>query len=399
MSPDLSSVHLFAGGCGDLAGFEAAGFTPRFAANHARPAMDTVRLNFPGVRRRHCDVHNLDMRTLPKARTLVGSPICTEVAPAGGNSAPRLATLDDALQTTEEEVADGDEQASPKDWAQTRLSAWDLIRAMECNNYDVVCGENVPGFATRWRLFRDWLRCWDTLGMNVTLASFDAAHLDGDGFDPVAQHRHRIAFAFTRKGQPVPDLRPRPRAVCPMCGEVRGVQQWVKPRMRKIGTYGQQYRYICPHRRCGHQEVTPLTRPVGDLIDRTLPMRYVHQGRPGKNFKPYADETRRKIAVGLERFGDKPFLVIHRRNATVVSLDEPAPAFTAAGNHHMYVEPGATVDDTRVRMLTNREKARGQGFPDHHQFAGNATEVNRLIGNAFPVTSARWLATRLAPVL
>jgi DNA (cytosine-5)-methyltransferase 1 len=399
---DRSSTHLFAGGGGDVGGFEAAGYHPVFAANHAKPAIDTIRLNWPRIRRRQCDIHNIDMRTLPPARILVGSPICTEVAPAGGNSAPKAATLDDVLEPDDPQgdmAGDGDEQASPRDWAQTRLSAWDLIRAKECNDYDVVCGENVPGFGTRWLLFNDWLRCWDTLGMNVTLTSFDAAHVDGDDFEPVAQHRHRIAFVFTRKGMPVPDLRPRPRAVCPTCGEVRGIQQWAKPRMRKIGVYGQQYRYICPRRRCGHQEVTPLTKPVGDLIDRTAPMRYVHEGRPGKKFKPYAPATLRKIEIGMERFGRKPFLVIHRRNDTVVGLDEPAPAFTAAGNHHMYVVPGDTVDDCRVRMFTNREKARGQGFPDHHEFAGTTTEVNRLIGNAFPVTSARWLATRLVPVL
>ncbi|MFI5987107.1 DNA cytosine methyltransferase [Streptomyces sp. NPDC051555] len=400
MAPATTN-HLFAGGGGDLEGFRAAGARPRSAFNHAQPAVETIRLNFRGVHAQCENIHALDMRKLPHAQVLVGSPICTEAAPAGGNSAPRLATLDDAVEEADTDAVEPDDlQTRPKDWSQTRATAFDLIRAEECGDYDIVCGENVPGFATRWRLFDDWLRIWDTLGKTATLVSFDAAHLDGDDFTAPPQHRHRIAFAFTRKGLPKPDLRPRPRAVCPHCGEVRGMQQWARPRMRKTATYGEGYRYVCPNRRCGHLEATPLTRPIGDAIDPTAPTRRFGDGKPGRRFRPYATTTRDKVEAGLRQFDGKPFLVILRNHSTVQSLDEAAPAFTAEGNHHMFIEPaGTSLDDCRVRMFTNREKARGQGFPDSHEFAGTATEVNRQIGNAFPPTSARWLAERLLEVL
>ncbi|WP_406423540.1 hypothetical protein OH809_05180 [Streptomyces sp. NBC_00873] len=45
----------------------------------------------------------------------------------------------------------------------------------------------------------------------------------------------------------------------------------------------------------------------------------------------YAAETRRKVAIGLHRFGEEPFLVVLRNHCTVQSLDEPIGAITAEG--------------------------------------------------------------------
>jgi DNA (cytosine-5)-methyltransferase 1 len=413
LTEEVPTNHLFTGGGGDLEGFRAAGARPRSGFNHTPAAIATIRLNFPEVRAECENVHTLDMRTLPPARVLVGSPICKEVAPAGGNSAPKPATLDDVLAEDDDQAGQAPARQS---WAQTRATAYDLVRAEECGNrgrgYDVVCGENVPAFVTRWDLFDGWARLFEMRGKVLTLVSFDAAHLDGEGYAAPPQHRHRIAFAFTDRRLPRPDLRPRPRALCPRCGEVRGVQQWSRPRMRKVGFYSppngkvlskssQQYRYICPNRRCGHSAVEPIVNPIRPFLDLTEPTRRVGDGRgtPGGKFVPYAATTRAKVELGLRRFEGAPFLVMLRKNLTVVSLDDAVPGFTAEGNHHMYVEPaGGRLADTRVRMLRNREKARGQGFPDRHKFAGTITEVNRQIGNAFPPTSARWLAERVRGV-
>jgi DNA (cytosine-5)-methyltransferase 1 len=390
-----TSTHLFSGGCGDLLGFMQAGFDPVFGANHEAAAIDTLRTNLPSVRRLRCDINNLDFRHIPRSQVLVGSPICKEASPAGGNATPK--------PQPEPSDAEDDDQAPPPEWSRTRATAWDLIRATEVHDYDAVCGENVVDFATRWNLFEAWLNVWDALGFDIQIASANAAHLSGPDNEAAPQHRQRILFAFTKKGLPLPDLSIRPDSWCPECGPVQGVQVWGKrfdkPGVRKVGTYGKQYRYECPTVRC-HQTVEPVTRSIREHIDLSLPGRRFADGKPTKKFTPYAPETRRKVGIGLRRFGDQPFLVVLRNHCTVQSLDEPIGAITAEGNHHMLVKPGRTVDDCEVQMISLHTKARAQRFPDGHVFQGKtAAELTRQVGNAVPVNAAYWLAQRVLPSL
>ena len=89
-----------------------------------------------------------------------------------------------------------------------------------------------------------------------------------------------------------------------------------------------------------------------------------------------------------------PYLVTYRRNARARRADRnPLATVTAGGNHHGV----ATITDegARFRMLTNRECARAQGFPDSYVFAGKASDVKKQIGNAVPVAVAKWLGERV----
>ncbi|MEU4576126.1 DNA cytosine methyltransferase [Nonomuraea sp. NPDC023979] len=93
-----------------------------------------------------------------------------------------------------------------------------------------------------------------------------------------------------------------------------------------------------------------------------------------------------------------PHLVTYRRNAKPRRADQHQLAtITAGGNHHAV----ATVRDGKSwhRLVSNRECARAQGFPDDYQFVGTGKEVKRLIGNAVPVGIAQFLGERAAAAL
>lgn len=95
---------------------------------------------------------------------------------------------------------------------------------------------------------------------------------------------------------------------------------------------------------------------------------------------------------------DVPHLVTYRRNARARRADQhPLATVTAGGNHHGVAT--LTGDGPRFRMLTTRERARAQGFPDHYTFHGSQTDVVKQIGNAVPVRVARFLGERVAQSL
>ena len=385
----LSSVHLMAGGGGDLAGFGLAGYDTIAAVNHLQAAVQTVQMNRPQVRGVIEDVSRLDMLSLPSADVLVGSPICTEAAPAGGNAVRRQST---------------------KPWAATRATAWCLIRYAEIHRPAVVIGENVLRFA-RWELFEAWLRVFEAMGYAATLMPVNAAHVASPGNPAAPQMRERLIFVLARRGIEV-DLEVRPEAVCAECGPVSGVRVW-KPAAARIaghligeydtGSKRGAYYYACPG---GHGRVEPVTTGVAPGIDWSQPMTLVADGHARG---PYAAHTRARIQHGLTRWGGKPFIAVIRRNKLSESLEGPVATITAGGNHHMLVLPGAerTVDGCRVRMFSTEEKAYAQRFPkgwkfitafpkaDKDKVPKSATAGGLLTGNAVPSNLAQWAGERI----
>ncbi|MEV6045062.1 DNA cytosine methyltransferase [Streptomyces xanthochromogenes] len=288
-----TSIHLFCGAGGDSDGFRRAGFDVVLGANHWTRAVETHAANFPDAEHLCVDLDHYDMRRLPPARVLVGSPICTEGSPADGVSRPKAPPTPGQLDLLE--------QGPMHDaaWERTRLTAYDILRAAEVGNFDAVVCENVPRFATAWPLFTWWLHAWEILNYRYQIVSVTAAHVGGDDNEHAPQWRDRIFIVFTRTDMPAPNLDVRPPAWCSGCEQdVLAVQSWRNN--RKVGKYRQQYDFRCPHARCRFQIVEPYVRPAASAINWSdLGIRIGDRAQHGRG--PLAAATLRKIELGLTK--------------------------------------------------------------------------------------------------
>ncbi|WP_127353873.1 DNA cytosine methyltransferase [Actinacidiphila soli] len=388
-----TSVHLFCGAGGDSDGFRRAGFDVVLGANHWQKAVDTHAVNFPEAEHLCVDLDHYDMRKLPKARVLVGSPICTEGSPADGIKRPKAAPTPGQLSLLDEgPIADAA-------WERTRATAYDILRATEVHDFDAVVCENVPRFATAWPLFHWWLQGMAILGYRHQVVSVSAAHIGGENNPHAPQWRDRIFIVFTRQSMRQPDLAVRPPAWCPTCEQdIQAVQSWRNG--RTIGKYRQQYDYRCPNgATCGHRIVEPYVRPAASAIDWTDTGIRIGD-RPHHGRGPLAASTLRKIRLGLEkhrvpalvavnhsdpgdgravpahasplatrtvRIGDgialpAPFITEHRGGgSTTRAIADPLGAITAGGNHHGLVIPyrkgGPTTTAYPLHTIATRESA------------------------------------------
>ncbi|WP_327413196.1 DNA cytosine methyltransferase [Streptomyces sp. NBC_01233] len=419
----LDFTDLFCGGGGSTTGLIETGYILGLAMNHSPVSIRTHMANHPMAKHLCEDINAFDKRSLPRTRVLWGSPICTEIAPAGGRKRSRGQV---AIAMDGEDNEDG--IASAETFTRTRATALDIVAATEVHRYDAVLCENVVEFATDWELFDWWIGGMTILGYNHQIVSASSAHLGGGDNPQAPQYRDRIYVVFTRKGIPLPNLEVRPEALCPECGPVQAHQVWRNPRRRKIGKWGVQYDYRCPNRACGHLILDPTVRPIADIIDWDKAGTRIGDGRPDRRaFTPYAPTTRARVARGLQMFGNAPHVAMLRRNGTAVPVTGPVPALSAQGRHHALVIPigrkgaprttgeplttvatkphhsivrtAAEVDDCTLRMFTTEELMQAQRFPKGYIVHGNQEERILQAGNAVSVNAARWIGERVKAVL
>lgn len=242
----LTFVTLFCGAGGDAIGLEEAGLTCVLGANHWDRAIETHSANFPHAEHLLADLDHYDMRRLLPARVLWASPICTEMSPSGGNTAPKTSYVKGQL------ALGGEEEPLPQPaYERTRATFYDVLRAAEVWKYDAILIENVVDVAWKWLLFEIILTAFTVLGYNLQIVCVSSAHVGDQDNEHAPQWRDRLYLVLTREGIPLPDVAPRPLAYCDTCGNDVAAAQWWKPRTRRflgfpIGKYRDQYLYKCP---------------------------------------------------------------------------------------------------------------------------------------------------------
>jgi DNA (cytosine-5)-methyltransferase 1 len=336
---ELTFKDVFCGAGGSSAGLAAAGLKLKLAANHWDRAIETHSANFPDAEHLCADVSNYDWRRAPRTHVAWFSPECTWHSPAGGRKRVRA-----QLDLFPEYV--------PTDGGiRSRATMLDVIRATEVHQYPVVIVENVVEVVS-WELFDWWYTGMESLGYTGQTINVSAAHVGAVDNDPAAQWRDRVYFFFTRKGLTVPDVRPRPIAMCPSCGDVvQAVQAWKDTkvtRRRKVGKYRTQYVYVCPEPRCKNQTVEPYVLPSAAILDLD------DVGtRIGDRKRPLAAATMRRVGVGIEMFW-APVAVAAAGN----TWDSASPGHPGFGNPDSYVRAYPVQSDP----LTARTATAGDGI-------------------------------------
>jgi DNA (cytosine-5)-methyltransferase 1 len=82
-----------------------------------------------------------------------------------------------------------------------------------------------------------------------------------------------------------------------------------------------------------------------------------------------------------------PFLLPYYRTGVCKNIDSPMDTVTTRDRFALVTADGHALD-IFFRMLSPRELARAQSFPDHFEFLGNKGQVIKQIGNAVPVSTA-----------
>lgn len=214
----------------------------------------------------------------------------------------------------------------------SRATMWDVCRFAEAHRYRIVIVENVVE-ARWWEPFEAWLQAMALLGYKHKIV-----YLNSMFAHPTPQSRDRMYVVFWHKSLREPDLDIRPEAYCAQCGcNVNAVQSWKNP-AKKWGKYKQQYIYCCPT--CA-EEVTPYYFCAFNAIDWSLPA-----PRIGDRSKPLKEKTRKRIQIGLEKFGRQPVMVdyVHtsrqdRHQDMVWTVDRPQRTQLGIHTHALVTPP------------------------------------------------------------
>jgi DNA (cytosine-5)-methyltransferase 1 len=332
----ITTVDLFAGAGGLSLGFHLAdrGFTPVFAVEHDHAAASTFGRNFG------CDVFDGDIEygpSYPEADVIIGGPPCQGFSPLG---------------------RDRDDESRAQ-----MNSLWkhylDAVRTIRPKAFVI---ENVPEFQ-RSAQFEELL---ELLGADTELNAYSVAYGVLNAADyGVPQNRRRGILVAIR--------------------DCESALQWPPPPTHGLGSES------------GRAHVT-VRQAISDLPART------------KGTDPTIDEQgqhlhfgRRPLPISMERYraippgGNRFDLMRNRPDITPACwLNKPTGTTDVMGRlwwdrpsatirtEFFKPEKGRYLHPTAHRVISHREAARLQSFPDWYVFEGTKIQIARQIGNAVP---------------
>lgn len=332
----IETIDLFAGAGGLSLGFHLAdkGYTPVFAVEHDEAAARTFERNFG------CEVYAGDIEwgpEYPEAQIIIGGPPCQGFSPLGRDR---------------------------DDISRTQLNGlWkhylDAVRTVKPKAFVI---ENVPEFQ-RSAQFAELLRLLDT---DTELGAYEPAFgvLNAADYGVPQSRRRGILIAVRDHDGPLP---------------------WPPP-----PTHGPESESGLPHRtvRDAIGDLPARTRGVDPQIESDS--QHLHFGRRPR---PESLERYKAIPPGGNRFD----LMRSRPDITPACWANKPTGTTDVMGRLWWDRPSATIrteffkpekgrylHPTANRVISHREAARLQSFPDWYVFEGKKIEIARQIGNAVP---------------
>lgn len=372
--PKPTAISLFAGAGGCSLGFCQAGFEIRFATDINSDAVESYRRNFPCTQCDSADIRNLSATNIlertgmrsGEVDILLGGPPCQGFSSAGGKAGddPRNSLLSHYIRLLE--------GIRPK---------WFVM-------------ENVEGLLTNGGGIhvRDALAAFLAAGYSVNL---EKMYSQGYG---VPQRRKRVLIVGNRLGHDFLF----PETVTRMTGNIfRKGEATFSSTLDDLPLAGKFKNERLPYCLAPQNELQRYLRNNTDSVTdhyatelSEVQRERVQSLLPGQTMKDLPDHLQhdsfrrrafRRVKDGtpVEKRGGAP------SGLKRLFANEPALTITSAATRE-FVHP------TEDRLLTLRECARLQTFPDSFEFVGSSASRIQQIGNAIPPILARTVAEHIA---
>lgn len=369
-----TAISLFAGAGGCSLGFQQAGFEIRFATDLDKDAVESYRRNFAQTPCEAGDICQLDAAALlAYAGLRAGEPdILLGGPPCQGFSSAGVKAGDDPRNSLVEHYVRLLEGLQPK---------WFVM-------------ENVEGLLTSgggWHV-RDAVAAFLDAGYAVNM---EKIYAHGYG---IPQRRKRVLIVGNRLGRNFmfPDPSTQFSGNIFRKGEVTFACA-VDDLPPAAEEEGHPLAYETPPHNALQAYLRGETKTVTEHFTPALSgvqLERVNALRPGQTMKDLPERLQhdsfrrrafRRVMDGtpVERRGGAP------HGLKRLFADEPSLTITSAATRE-FVHPNVN------RLLTLRECARLQTFPDWFEFAGSAASRAQQIGNAIPPILARTVAEHIA---